>query len=91
MRLSELLAPRPIDPALGALDVAGLSADSRTIDVGFAFFAIPGHAGDGLDYLADARTRGARVVSRGRPHGKGGNMDLVKQVLRETLRKLDAS
>ena len=62
MRLSDLLAPLAIDPALGALDVAGLSADSRTIGAGFVFFAVPGHAGDGLDYLSDARTRGARVV-----------------------------
>lgn len=62
MRLAELLAPLAVDPALGALDIVGLSADSRTVDAGFAFFAVPGHAGDGLDYIADARARGALVI-----------------------------
>ena len=62
MRLSELLAPHAVDPALGGFDIVGLSADSRTVGADFAFFAVPGHAGDGLDYVADARARGARVI-----------------------------
>jgi UDP-N-acetylmuramoyl-L-alanyl-D-glutamate--2,6-diaminopimelate ligase len=62
MRLSELLAPQAVDPALGGLDIVGLSADSRTVGADFAFFAVPGHAGDGLDFVADARARGARVI-----------------------------
>ena len=62
MRLAELLADAELPPALGDLPIAGLSADSRAIAPGFAFFAIPGFAGDGLDYVADAKARGARVV-----------------------------
>jgi len=62
MKLSELLARNDLDPALAALDVTGLSADSRAIGEGFAFFAIPGHAGDGLSFVADAKARGAVVV-----------------------------
>jgi len=62
MRLSELLAKNDLDPAVGGIEIAGLSADSRAIREGFVFFAIPGHAGDGLSYVNDAKTRGACVV-----------------------------
>ena len=62
MRLSELLSNEATPPEFCTLEIAGLSADSRAIGAGFAFFAIPGHAGDGLDYVADAKSRGARVV-----------------------------
>jgi len=62
MRLSELLARNDLDPALAGLEIAGLSADSRAIGEGFAFFAIPGHAGDGLSYVNEARARGAVVA-----------------------------
>jgi UDP-N-acetylmuramoyl-L-alanyl-D-glutamate--2,6-diaminopimelate ligase len=62
MKLSELLARNDLDPALAGLEIAGLSADSRGIGEGFAFFAIPGHAGDGLTFVDDARARGAVVV-----------------------------
>jgi UDP-N-acetylmuramoyl-L-alanyl-D-glutamate--2,6-diaminopimelate ligase len=62
MRLADLLAPVELEPALRGLDIAGLSADSRAVQRGFAFFAIPGHAGDGLSYAADAKARGASVI-----------------------------
>lgn len=62
MRLADLLATIDLDPALGAIEIAGLSADSRAIRAGEVFFAIPGHAGDGLSYVDDAKRRGARVV-----------------------------
>ncbi len=62
MRLAELLAGAGLDPALADLDIAGISADSRAVEHGFAFFAIPGHAGDGLNFVADAKARGASVV-----------------------------
>lgn len=62
MKLSELLARNDLDPAIAGLEIAGLSADSRAIGEGFAFFAIPGHAGDGLSFVNDARVKGAVVV-----------------------------
>ncbi len=62
MRLDELLARDDLDPTLAGLEIAGLSADSRAIGESFAFFAIPGHAGDGLAYVNDAKARGAVVV-----------------------------
>ena len=62
MRLSELLDGSKVDEALRDLEIAGVSADSREIADGFAFFAIPGFKGDGLSFVDDAKARGARVV-----------------------------
>ena len=62
MLLSELLATPDLEPALRGLKIAGLTADSRMARDGFAFFAIPGHAGDGMAFVADAAARGACVV-----------------------------
>jgi UDP-N-acetylmuramoyl-L-alanyl-D-glutamate--2,6-diaminopimelate ligase len=62
MRLAELLARNDLDPALAGMEIAGLTADSRAVREGFAFFAIPGHAGDGLSFVNDAKARGAVVV-----------------------------
>ncbi|MGJ0391225.1 MAG: UDP-N-acetylmuramoyl-L-alanyl-D-glutamate--2,6-diaminopimelate ligase [Methylocystis sp.] len=67
MRLSQLLARDDLDPAIGSIEIEGLSADSRVVGEGFAFFAIPGHAGDGLSYVNDAKARGAVVVIAQRP------------------------
>ncbi len=62
MRLTELLQGVEVGADMGNLEIVGVSADSRDIREGFAFFAVPGFAGDGLSFVADARTRGARVV-----------------------------
>lgn len=61
MRLSELL-DEATAAGCGDLDIAGVTADSRDVREAYAFFAVPGHAGDGLAYAADARARGARVI-----------------------------
>ncbi|WP_024879430.1 UDP-N-acetylmuramoyl-L-alanyl-D-glutamate--2,6-diaminopimelate ligase [Methylosinus sp. LW3] len=61
MRFSDLL-DEATAAGCGDLDIDGVTADSRDVREGYAFFAVPGHAGDGLAYAADARARGARVV-----------------------------
>lgn len=61
MRFSDLL-DEATAAGCGDLDIAGVTADSRDVREGYAFFAVPGHAGDGLAYAADARARGARVI-----------------------------
>lgn len=61
MRLSELL-DEATAAGCGDLDIAGVTADSRDVREAYAFFAVPGHAGDGLAYAADACARGARVI-----------------------------
>jgi UDP-N-acetylmuramoyl-tripeptide--D-alanyl-D-alanine ligase len=45
-----------------AVPVAGVSIDSRTLNVGDAFFAIRGHHLDGHAYLRDAAARGASCL-----------------------------
>ena len=45
-----------------AVPIAGVSIDSRTLQVGEAFFAIVGHRLDGHAFLADAAARGAACV-----------------------------
>ncbi|HEY1736648.1 MAG TPA: UDP-N-acetylmuramoyl-L-alanyl-D-glutamate--2,6-diaminopimelate ligase [Methylovirgula sp.] len=70
MRLADLLADSVTEPAPGleSVSVAGLSADSRQIARGFAFFAMPGAKADGLAYVEDALRRGASaIVAERRP------------------------
>ena len=66
MRLAELLEGVQLAADLGELEITGVSADSRTVEPGFAFFAIQGFAGDGLNFVSDAKARGARAVVAGR-------------------------
>ena len=68
MRLEELLPGADLAPALRGLEISGLSADSRAIRPGGLFFAIPGHKGDGLDFLSDAEARGALALAAARFH-----------------------
>ena len=51
MLLVDLLAPNQCPPELRSVEILGLSADSRTVNEGFAFFAVPGHVGDGVNYI----------------------------------------
>ncbi len=46
-----------------AVVVRGISADSRTVQPGDLFVALPGTRTDGLQYVADARARGAVAVA----------------------------
>ena len=48
--------------AAGSLLVAGLTADSREVEPGFAFAALPGTKVDGAKYIGQAFARGASVV-----------------------------
>ena len=59
--------------AAGSLLVAGLTADSREVEPGFAFAAIPGTNADGAKYIGQAFARGASVViaSSGSYSGSG--------------------
>lgn len=44
------------------VEVAGLAIDSRAVRPGYLFAALPGARADGLDFVEDACTRGARAV-----------------------------
>ena len=67
--------------------VAGVSIDSRTLQVGEAFFAIVGHRLDGHAFLGDAAARGAAcVVVHTLPDEPPANIPLV--LVEDTTRSL---
>jgi len=59
--LSRLL-PEPTDPKVRDFNVTGLTADSRAVEPGFVFAALPGTKADGRAFVADALARGAGAV-----------------------------
>jgi UDP-N-acetylmuramoyl-L-alanyl-D-glutamate--2,6-diaminopimelate ligase len=67
MRVSALLAGlAETDDVAGAIDVSGLSADSRKIAPGELFVALTGTKGDGARFVGDAIVRGAAAIVAGR-------------------------
>lgn len=63
MRLNDLAgADASIPPDLADLDITGLTADSREVQPGFAFAALPGQQRDGAEFIADAKSRGASIA-----------------------------
>jgi UDP-N-acetylmuramyl-tripeptide synthetase len=60
--MHDLLPGVPLDSATARLAVSGLSADSRAVQRGFAFFAVPGGKADGLQFAPLAIAAGAVVV-----------------------------
>ena len=67
MRGAELMRAIPDLPAriwhaAAALDFAGVSADSRRMQSGYLFAALPGTRADGRAFIADAVARGAAAV-----------------------------
>lgn len=51
-----------LEGATAALEITGLSADSRKISPGMAFVAVAGTKGDGAGFIADAAARGATIA-----------------------------
>jgi UDP-N-acetylmuramoyl-L-alanyl-D-glutamate--2,6-diaminopimelate ligase len=63
MKLRELLpADASYDPRLAALEIEGMSADSRHILPDYLFAAVPGTKADGLTFLPQALSAGAVAV-----------------------------
>jgi UDP-N-acetylmuramoyl-L-alanyl-D-glutamate--2,6-diaminopimelate ligase len=63
VQLSELLEETGMNQqALKDLDIAGLTADSRAVEPGFLFAALPGTEQDGRTYINEAVQRGAAAV-----------------------------
>lgn len=54
--------PSPAWRAVGQLDIAGVTADSRQVVPGDLFAALPGTRADGRAFIADAVARGAVAV-----------------------------
>jgi UDP-N-acetylmuramoyl-L-alanyl-D-glutamate--2,6-diaminopimelate ligase len=55
------ILPLP-DPAVGQVDVTGITSDSRCVEPGFVFFALAGSKAHGTAFVADAVARGAIAV-----------------------------
>jgi UDP-N-acetylmuramoyl-L-alanyl-D-glutamate--2,6-diaminopimelate ligase len=60
--LLRLLDPRPSLSGIPDLDITGVSEDSRRISSGGLFIARAGAKADGMQYVADAKARGAVAV-----------------------------
>lgn len=66
MLLSSLIGADVTAPAdAGNLEIAGISADSRTVAPGFLFVAISGTKADGARFIAGAVAKGAAAVVAG--------------------------
>lgn len=68
MKLSELLDPLPLTPEQAGIDVQGLTLDSRRVEAGSLFAALPGVQVHGLQFADQAVAAGASVILTDRPH-----------------------
>ena len=64
MLLSEIIGKYPVKSVIGRTDhsVSGLCLDSRKAVAGSLFFAVPGTASDGHDFIGSAIEKGASAV-----------------------------
>jgi UDP-N-acetylmuramoyl-L-alanyl-D-glutamate--2,6-diaminopimelate ligase len=70
VKLRDLLPEAAIDARQAAIDIAGLSADSRKVKSGYLFVAIAGAKADGTHFAKQAAAAGAAaVVAEQRPEG----------------------
>ncbi|NLT57699.1 MAG: UDP-N-acetylmuramoyl-L-alanyl-D-glutamate--2,6-diaminopimelate ligase [Clostridiales bacterium] len=67
MKLQALLDNIQVEGEIPALDVTGLTADSRKVQKGGCFVAIAGTRIDGHDYVPQAEAAGAAVIVAQRP------------------------
>ncbi|HVV63624.1 MAG TPA: UDP-N-acetylmuramoyl-L-alanyl-D-glutamate--2,6-diaminopimelate ligase [Pseudolabrys sp.] len=63
MKLRELLPEDAVEPRVAAIEIAGLSSDSRKIKPGFLFVAIAGAKADGLHFAKQAAAAGAAAIA----------------------------
>jgi UDP-N-acetylmuramoyl-L-alanyl-D-glutamate--2,6-diaminopimelate ligase len=67
LKLTELIAPVPASTGLNDPEITGLTADSRDVQPGFLFAALPGTRQDGRRFAADAVARGAVAILTDEP------------------------
>lgn len=71
MKLAQVLG-QSLPAPLAALEITGISADSRRIVPSGAFFALSGAVLDGRSFIPQAKAAGAAVVIADRPVGECG-------------------
>src|SRR5260221_7034443 len=68
MKLAALLSVDAVaDARFAALDLPGVSADSRTVKPGDLFVAVAGSNDDGLNFVSQALASGAAAIMAERP------------------------
>jgi UDP-N-acetylmuramoyl-L-alanyl-D-glutamate--2,6-diaminopimelate ligase len=67
LKLTELIAPVSAPAGLNDPEIIGLTADSRNVQPGFLFAALPGTRQDGRSFAADAVARGAAAILTDEP------------------------
>jgi UDP-N-acetylmuramoyl-L-alanyl-D-glutamate--2,6-diaminopimelate ligase len=67
LKLTELIAPVPASTGLNDPEIVGLTADSRNVQPGFLFAALPGTRQDGRRFAVDAVARGAVAILTDEP------------------------
>src|SRR5690606_25206562 len=60
--LGDLLAPAAAPAGLGGLEITGLALDSRAVQPGFLFAALPGVKAHGRDFIPQAVAAGAAAI-----------------------------
>ena len=80
MKLRDLLPEEAaFDPRFAALDIAGVTADSRTVKPGDLFVAIAGEKTDGLAFIPQAIAGGAiAVMAERKPDQLAGTVAFIK-------------
>ena len=78
MKLRDLLPDASIDSSQRAVEVGGITADSRKVKPGFLFFAIAGAKADGAHFAKQAAAGGALAVAgEHRPEGLPASVGFV--------------
>jgi UDP-N-acetylmuramoyl-L-alanyl-D-glutamate--2,6-diaminopimelate ligase len=71
LRASHLTPPPLVVPADADPDIAGLTADSRAVQPGYLFAALPGSKIDGSKFIGEAARRGAIAALLGKSASPG--------------------
>jgi len=67
LKLTELIARAPAPTGSNDPEIVGITADSRNVQPGFLFAALPGTKQDGRSFAAEAIARGAVAILTGDP------------------------
>jgi UDP-N-acetylmuramoyl-L-alanyl-D-glutamate--2,6-diaminopimelate ligase len=80
MKLSELIdRDDEFDASFAALEVTGVSSDSRKVKGGDLFVAVPGNKADGLSFVTQAVAAGAvAVMAEGKPENLPAGIAFVR-------------
>jgi UDP-N-acetylmuramoyl-L-alanyl-D-glutamate--2,6-diaminopimelate ligase len=80
MKLSDLVAhDATVEPRFAALDVTGITADSRKVTRGSLFVAVPGTKQDGLAFVPQALAAGAAaIMAERKPDGLPDGVAFVR-------------